>query len=481
MSNESLTEQGDPSTSGAPNRSLSHNRLGVIAIGSIVVSAVAPVSVLAAATPVILAVHGAATPATYLIAGLLFGVFAVGYVAMSRHLVNAGGFVAYVANAFGATTATATAAVTLLFYLASLVSFYAIVGVVAAQTFGWDVNPSLVSFIGLLIVAVVGYLGIGISVRLLVALLAVEVCSLAIVDIALLVQGGPQGYSLGGFQPSTVTGAGFGVALLLCMTCYSGLEATVVFSEEAREPRRTIPRAVYGSLGFVAVFYAVTSWLITVHTGPDAVQEQAASNPGGFFFAIVEDTMGSGFTRYLEFLVISSFLALFIGFQSMISRYVFALARAGVLPSKLGVTSGKGSNPVAASLAVSVTIAAVLLVFVLAGADPIAVTYAWLVGLGTVGLLVVLSLVSASILVFFSRLPGGGSAWSTRIAPSIAMIGMIAVLVLAIKNYQFLGATPQAARWLLLLIPAAALGGWGVAVYRRRRGLLLDYSADLGG
>ncbi len=239
MSNESLTEQGDPSTSGAPNRSLSHNRLGVIAIGSIVVSAVAPVSVLAAATPVILAVHGAATPAAYLIAGLLFGVFAVGYVAMSRHLVNAGGFVAYVASAFGATTATATAAVTLLFYLASLVSFYAIVGVVAAQTFGWDVNPSLVSFIGLLIVAVVGYLGIGVSVRLLVALLAVEVCSLAIVDIALLVQGGPQGYSLGGFQPSTVTGAGFGVALLLCMTCYSGLEATVVFSEEAREPRRT--------------------------------------------------------------------------------------------------------------------------------------------------------------------------------------------------------------------------------------------------
>ena len=101
MSNESLTEQGDPPTSGAPNRSLSHNRLGTIAIGSIVVSAVAPVSVLAAATPVILAVHGAATPATYVIAGLLFGVFAVGYVAMSRHMVNAGGFVAYVASASG--------------------------------------------------------------------------------------------------------------------------------------------------------------------------------------------------------------------------------------------------------------------------------------------------------------------------------------------------------------------------------------------
>lgn len=130
---------------------------------------------------------------------------------------------------------------------------------------------------------------------------------------------------------------------------------------------------------------------------------------------------------------------------------------------------------------VSATIAAVLLIFVVGGADPIAVTYAWLVGLGTVGLLVVLSLVSASILVFFARHPSGASMWSTRVAPIIAMLGMIAVLVLAIKNYQFLGATDAAARWLLLLIPAAALGGWAVAAYRRRRGLLLDYSADLGG
>ena len=246
-----------PSIDAPTNREADHlarNRLGTLAIASLVVSAVAPVSVMAAGAPVVFAVHGASTAPTYILAGLLFAVFSVGYVAMSRHMVNAGGFVAYVARALGPKTATATAAVTLLFYLASLVAFYAIAGVVTAGTFGWDIDPQVVTFAGLAIVGLLGYFGITVNVRLLLILLAVEVMALGVFDVALIAQGGPQGFTLEGFSPAAITGPGFGVALLLCMICYSGLEATVVFSEEARDPRRSIPRAVYVSLGFVTVF-----------------------------------------------------------------------------------------------------------------------------------------------------------------------------------------------------------------------------------
>ncbi|MCT9870419.1 APC family permease [Paenarthrobacter aurescens] len=481
MSNEELPERRNSTLTDPGGPALTRNRLGTLSIASLVVSAVAPVSVMAAATPVIFAVHGPATPASYLIAGLLFAVFSVGYVAMSRHMVNAGGFVAYVARAMGPTAGTATAAVTLLFYLAALVAFYAIAGVVAAGTFGLDINAYWVTFAGIAVVGVLGYLGVSVNVKLLVMLLAVEVAALGVVAVALLIQGGPQGYSLAGFDPAVVIGPGFGVALLLSMTCYSGLEATVVFSEEARDPRRTIRRAVYVSLGFVTGFYAVTSWLITVHVGPDAVQSMAAEDPAGFFFAVTESAMGPGFTRFLEILVATSFLALFIGFQSMISRYVFALARAGALPRRLGATKGGNGNPAAASLAVTGTIAVVMLAFTLAGADPVAVTYSWLVGLGTVGLLAVLSLVSVSILIFFSRHEASGNVWATRVAPAVAALGMVCVLVLAIQNYQFLGAADETARLLLLLIPVAAAAGWAYAAYRRRKGLVLDYATDLGG
>jgi amino acid transporter len=436
---------------------------------------------MAAGAPVVFAVHGAATPVTFALAGVLFAVFAVGYVAMSRHMSNAGGFVAYIARGLGTRAATAAAAVTLLFYFASLVSFYAISGVVAAGTFGLDVDPALVMFIGLAVVGLFGYFGVSVSVNLLVLLLGLEVVAIGVLDVAVLVQGGPDGFSFEGFTPSAITGPGLGVALLLCIIGYSGLEATVVFSEEAKNPRRTIPRAVYAALAFIAVFYTVSTWLVSVGAGVSSVQEQAGADPGGFFFTVANTVVGSGFTRVLEILVISSFLALFIGFQSLVARYVFALGRAGLLPKVLGTTDRRRNNPVAASLTVTVVLALILAAFTVAGADPVTVTYSWLVGLGTIGLLVVLVVVSVAILAFFARTRLESSPWATKIAPALAVLGLGTALVLALQNYAFLGATDDRAMWLLLLIPVAAAGGWLLAGSRSRRGLETDYAADLGG
>jgi amino acid transporter len=182
----------------------------------------------------------------------------------------------------------------------------------------------------------------------------------------------------------------------------------------------------------------------------------------------------------LSYLVILSFLALFIGFQNLITRYVFALGRAGALPRGLGRTNGRGT-PVVASLAVSAVIAVVLGIFTFGGADPFTVTYAWLVGLGTVGLLISLCAVSVSVIVFFARTKLETNPWTTVIAPAISGIGLVIVLILALTNYEILGSAPESAKLLLILIPVAALLGWLVAEFRIRSGKTLDYSAELGG
>ena len=70
------------------------------------------------ASPIIFSANGVAAPATYLLAALLFVVFAIGYVAMSRHITNAGGFVPYIAQGFGARLATAAAGLAILAYTA---------------------------------------------------------------------------------------------------------------------------------------------------------------------------------------------------------------------------------------------------------------------------------------------------------------------------------------------------------------------------
>lgn len=458
---------------------LAHGRLGVLGVSAIVVSAVAPISVFAGGVPVIFATQGSAVPAMFVITGVLYALFAVGYVAMSRHMVNAGGFVAYVARAFGPRAATAMALVTLLFYLASIVAFYAISGAVAALTLGDNVSIRLVTFAFLIVVAVLGVFGISLNARLLVILLGIETVTVLFLDVALAIQGGPDGYFFTGFTPSAVFGAGFGVGLLLAMISYSGLEATVVFSEEAREPRRTIPRAVYAALAFVVVLYTVSTWLLSVQLGGSA-SSISGDQIGTFFFDAAAQAVNGNFATYLTYLVIASFLALFVGFQSLISRYVFALGRAGVLPSTLGRTDRRGT-PVVASVAVTLTIAVVLGAFTFSGADPFTVTYAWLVGLGTIGLLSALIVVSAAIIVFFARTHLETSMWTTTIAPALALIGLVSVLVVAYTNYTILGSVEGSARWLLVLIPMAAITGWSIAEMKLRRGETLDFSADLGG
>ena len=164
----------------------------------------------------------------------------------------------------------------------------------------------------------------------------------------------------------------------------------------------------------------------------------------------------------------------------MISRYVFALGRAGVLPVALGRTDGRGT-PVRASILVTIAIAIVLGAFTFSGADPFTITYAWLVGLGTVGLLSALIVVSAAIIVFFARTRLETNVWSTKVAPALALIGFVLVLVVAFENYTILGGTDDSARWLLVLIPVAGVLGWLIAEIKLRRGESIDFSADLGG
>jgi len=467
-----------PDGTGTTN-TLAKGRLGVPSISALVISAVAPISVLAAGIPVIFAIQGAATPAMFIVSGIIYALFAVGYVAMSRHMVNAGGFVAYVDRAFGKRAATAMSYVTVLVYFASIVAFYAISGAVAAGVLGIPEQYQIVTFGFLVIVAALGLLGVQLNARVLLGLLAIEAVTIIVLDIALAVQGGPDGYSFAGFNPTLVFGGGFGVALLLAMVCYSGLEATVVFSEEARTPRRTIPRSVYVSLVIVIVVYALSSWLMTVQVGTEAALIPP-DRIGSFFFEVAGTALGETFAKLLGYLVILSFLALFIGFQNLITRYLFALGRAGALPKGLGRTNGRG-NPIVASITVTIVIAIVLGAFTFSGADPFTVTYAYLVGLGTVGLLISLCAVSIAVLVFFLRTRVETNPWTTIIAPILATIGMLAVLIIAISNYEIIGSTPESARLMLIAIPVAAILGWIVAEIRLRSGRDLDYSADLGG
>src|SRR3954447_13033932 len=77
---------------------LATNRLGASHVAFFVVAAAGPLLLMAGVAPIGISFGGIATPLGFLLAGVVFALFAVGYVAMSRHVRNAGAFYAYVSQ-----------------------------------------------------------------------------------------------------------------------------------------------------------------------------------------------------------------------------------------------------------------------------------------------------------------------------------------------------------------------------------------------
>src|SRR5579863_5112749 len=103
--------------------------LGVLAVTFFVVSAAGPLVAMAGGIPVaMLFGNGAGTPALFLAATLLLGLFSVGYTAMARHVQDAGAFYSLVRRGLGERAGAATALVALLSYNALQISLYGMLG-----------------------------------------------------------------------------------------------------------------------------------------------------------------------------------------------------------------------------------------------------------------------------------------------------------------------------------------------------------------
>lgn len=121
-----------------------------------------------------------------------------------------------------------------------------------------------------------------IGAKVLGLLMILEVLSLATVAVAVLLQGGgPDGLAPGAsFSPGNVFAGGFagsaGIALTFAFASYIGFEATAIYGEETRDPKRSVPRATYIAVSLIALLFAFTSWAVVSGLGSDAVGDRTA-------------------------------------------------------------------------------------------------------------------------------------------------------------------------------------------------------------
>ena len=146
---------------GAPSKVLRSNALGVAAISFMVISAAAPLTGAAGGIPQsMLLGNGVGIPGTFLIVTAILMIFAAGYVAMARHVKNAGAFYAFAAQGLGGHIGGAAAIIAMLSYNAMQIGLMGLFGAAAAGTFaafGLDFPWYYWSYAAIAIIAVLGY------------------------------------------------------------------------------------------------------------------------------------------------------------------------------------------------------------------------------------------------------------------------------------------------------------------------------------
>ncbi|MGQ4386706.1 APC family permease [Streptomyces sp. SAS_270] len=466
----------DASTAGK----LKPNSLGVLGILFFVLSAQAPLTGIAGAVPISVALgNGPGTPAAYVAAGVITLLFAVGFVAMGRHVVDAGAFYVYIGKGLGRHVGTGSAGIALFAYCSVQAAMYGLYGATVSSLLAQhtSLNPPwwLCVLVTMVIVQVLGASGIEMGARVLAVFVLAEFSILsAFAFVTFFKGGGPEGLAVAqSFSPGAAVKGAPGVALMFAVASMIGFEATAIYGEEAREPRRTVPRATYLAVALVTGFFAFASWMLVSSYGASkaaaaAGKALASGDSTGFVFSPIAAQFGSWVNDVLPVLLATSLFAGILAFHNSANRYLFSLSREGLLPRKLSAINRRHSPGVAGL--VQTAIAVVLVVpFAAAGKDPVLTLFSWGSGVAVLAIMLLYFLTSASVIVFFRRERLDTRPWNTLIAPVLGAVGIAGAIWLILENFTTLiGGDSATALWLELTVPAVLV--LSVVAARLKRG-----------
>lgn len=156
----------------------------------------------------------------------------------------------------------------------------------------------------------------------------------------------------GGFSPNGWRGIGLGV--VMAIFSFLGLEIVGVTAGEAADPKRTVPRALRRTLGWLALFY-LGGLAVVVGVVP-WTEIGLGQSP---FVRVFQRIGIPAATHIMNFVVLTAALSSALCNLYFLARMLFSLARGGFAPAALGKLSRRGM-PVAAVLASSVGLVAAL-------------------------------------------------------------------------------------------------------------------------
>ncbi len=436
-----------------------------------------PIIAVVAFLPVVIGYgNGLGAPVMYLAAGVIVALFAVGFVKMSRHVDNPGGFYSFVTRGLGREMGLGAALVAILGYAVLYVGSYPLEGTFF-QAFlrdtlgGPDVSWWVWTLGMFVVVSVLGYFNLEFSARTLTVCMSLEAVMIVVYNAAVVFRGGASGLSADSFLPHNVFSGDVGIGLLFAMLCFTGFESTVIFRDEVKNPDTTIRRASFGFIAFIATGYAFSCWAIIQALGAAKAVAATSADPSGAVMATVEQFAGKTALDIVTVLLCTSGFASALALHNVLSRYLFNLGVDGIISPRLGATHAKHGSPHRASLVLSGVVLVAMMLLIVNNADPLLV-YAPFSGAFGYAFVSLLILTTLAVIVFMRRdKPRGTTVWHRVVAPVLALLGLGGTLFLATQHIEMLvtGGPWAITLMFVSLVGALTLGVCWALVLKRRR------------
>ncbi|RGE18972.1 APC family permease [Leucobacter sp. wl10] len=458
--------------------SLAKGKLGTFDIVFFVVSAAAPLTVAVSSAPLAFLVGGIGAPGAMLASGVVLILFAIGFTAMSRFVRNTGAFYAYAAAGLGKPVGIGVAFITVVAYGFLCICFYTMLGFFAnltfAHLFGIDLPWGVWAGLCVVIVGVLGYRRIDVGAKVLAVLLTAEIAILLIVSIAVIIQNGTAlgEPAVASFAPQNVFfAAGASALFVFGFGAFLGFEGTVIYAEEAKQPDRTVPRATYIAIAFLAIFYAFTFWILVVAFGVDGLMALANSDDfEEMMFIAGDNALGAWAGVVMEILIVTSFFAAVLAFHNACARYLFSLGRERLLPAVFARTHPTMRSPHVASLVLTVLSLVTMIIGALSGADPYMGISLWTYAIGVAGLVFAQGVAAVSVIGFFWKDRRGFGFARVVVAPILGAIGLLSAFAVIVLRFDLVSGFEGPVNWLLLAcVPVVFIGGIVVGLVMKRR------------
>jgi len=390
------------------------------------VSTMAPTTTPVATIPLVCALAGNGTWLAYVLATAAVLLVALCIARYARYSASPGSLYTYASMTLPPWLAALAAWSLLLAYVATgssvIGGFYHYANLLIHDAGGHAVSTALLALLVTGVSMWIAWRDVKISARLMLWIEAVSVTLIVVLVALVLVRHGLH-WDWKQLQLRGMTGSGLRLGLVLALFSFVGFESATTLGSEARNPLKTIPRAVIQSAILAGLIFTVCAYA-------EVLGFRTVGQDLGASQAPMRVLAGVGGAPVLGLLIdIGALVSLFAGTLACITaaaRVLLLMAHNGLAHGSMRTTHVRHETPGRAIVVTGIAAVAPVAVLALRGASGLDV-YGWLGSLATYGFIVTYALVCFALPRYLQE--HNALHAEARIISALACVAMLLALV----------------------------------------------------